>query len=84
MTKTASAPTTTKLRTTNLYSNELSCPSCIAKIEKRLAALDGVDKGTVHFSTGRIEVVHDPDLASVEALIKAIREAGYAAAPRGF
>ena len=51
--------TATTIRTTNLYSNELTCPSCIAKIETRLAALDGVEKGTVHFSTGRIEIVHD-------------------------
>ncbi|QGG94386.1 cation transporter [Actinomarinicola tropica] len=76
--------TTTALRTTNLYSNELSCPSCIAKIETRLAALDGVERGTVHFATGRIEVVHDPDVATVDDLVAAVRAAGYAAAPRGF
>lgn len=76
--------TASTLRTTNLYSSELSCPSCIAKIEARLAGLDGVERGTVHFSTGRIEVVHDPDVASVDDLVEAVRAAGYAAAPRGF
>lgn len=75
--------TTTQLTTTNLYSNELTCPSCIAKIEKRLAALAGVEKGTVHFSTGRIEVLHDPEVATVADLVEAVRQAGYAAAPRG-
>lgn len=76
--------TATTVRTTNLYSNELSCPSCIAKIETRLHALDGVEQATVHFSTGRIEVVHDLEAAPVESLVEAIRAAGYAAAPRGF
>lgn len=70
--------------TTNLYSSELSCPSCVAKIEKQLLALDGVDTAKVHFGSGRIEVSHDPDRAPVESLVGAVRKAGYAAAPRGF
>lgn len=72
------------LITTNLYSSELSCPSCVAKIEKQLKALDGVDAATVHFGSGRIEVAHDPDQAPIDALIAAVAKAGYAAAPRGF
>lgn len=77
-------PTATQLRTTNLYSDELTCPSCIAKIEGRLARLEGVERSTVHFSTGRIEVEYDPEVATVEDLVAAVREAGYAARPRGF
>ncbi len=77
------SPTPT-IVTTNLYSDELTCPSCIAKIEKRLAALDGVEQGTVHFATGRIEVRHDPAVASVDDLVAAVKAAGYAATPRGF
>lgn len=72
------------LRTTNLYSNELSCPSCIGKIEGRLHALDGVEHASVHTTTGRIEVRHDPEAVSVSDLVAAIGEAGYTAAPRGF
>ena len=74
--------TTTALRTTNLYSSELTCPSCIAKIEKRLHALPGVQEATVHFGSGRIEVLHEgvPD----EDLVAAVRKAGYNAAPRAF
>lgn len=74
----------TTLTTTNLYSSELSCPSCIAKIERRLYALSGVEKATVHFSTGRIEVSHDPSQASVDDLVAAVAKAGYAAKARGF
>jgi copper chaperone len=78
-------PTTeSTTRTTTLYSTELTCPSCIAKIERQLAAVDGVEQGTVHFTTGRIEVVHDPDVATVDDLVAAVRKAGYTAAPRAF
>lgn len=72
------------MRTTNLYSDDLSCPSCVGKIEGRLARLDGVDSAQVHMATGRIEVTHDPDVADTDALVAAVAEAGYHAAPRGF
>jgi hypothetical protein len=38
----------------------------------------GVEKATVHFNTGRIEVEHGPTAAADE-LVKAIRGAGYEA-----
>ncbi len=62
---------------TLLRSDELSCPSCISKIEKALRRLDGVTDATVHFSTGRIEVEHDPDRVDPERLREAVREVGY-------
>ncbi len=64
---------------TLLRSQELSCPSCVAKIETALKAVDGVEEAKVHFNTGRIEVAHDPERVKPEALVKAIREAGYEA-----
>lgn len=64
---------------TILRSSELSCPSCVARIEKGLPALDGVTAAKVHFTTGRIEVEHDTDRASSELLVKTIRDAGYTA-----
>ena len=62
---------------TILRSQELSCPSCVAKIEKALKSLDGVEEAEVHFNTGRIEVQHDPASASGDDLVKAVRSAGY-------
>jgi copper chaperone len=70
--------------TTNLYSDELSCPSCVGKIEGRLGQLPGVRATTVHVTTGRIEVEHDPGSTDTAALVAAIADAGYRAAPRGF
>ena len=72
------------MQKTTLRSQELTCPSCVAKIEKALGALDGVEMAKVHFNTGRIEVQHDADRASVDDLVKAVRTAGYDAKPAPF
>jgi copper chaperone CopZ len=62
---------------TILRSQELTCPSCIAKIEKALKAVPGVQEAQVHFNTGRIEVIYDPKTANGDQLVKAVRNAGY-------
>jgi copper chaperone len=62
---------------TLLRSGELSCPSCVPKIEKALKALDGVSEAKVHFTTGRIEVEHDPARVSAEKLVETVRSVGY-------
>ena len=69
---------------TILRSDELSCPSCVPKIEKALGALPRVEKAEVKFSSGKIESEHDPARASVEALIEAVRGTGYEARPSAF
>jgi copper chaperone CopZ len=69
---------------TLLRSQELSCPSCVAKIEKALKAVEGVEEAKVYFNTGRIEVEHNPQTASPEALVKAVRSAGYEAKVAAF
>lgn len=72
-----------KLKTI-LRSDEFSCPSCVAKIEKALKALPGVEDARVHFSTGRIEIDHDPASAPVDTLVQAVRSTGYEARPAAF
>ncbi len=62
---------------TILRSDDLSCPSCVSNIESSLNRLQGVEKATVHFSTGRIEVMHQPGLVSESELVKAVGRAGY-------
>ena len=69
---------------TILRSKELTCPSCVAKIEKALKAVKGVSEAKVHFNTGRIEVQYDADLVKGEDLEKAIRAVGYEARVSAF
>ena len=71
----------TQATKTILRSDELSCPSCVPKIEKALAAMPGVEKAEVRFNTGKIVVEHHPAQASVEARVTAIRGTGYEARP---
>ena len=73
--------TTTK---TVLRSDELSCPSCVPKIEKALRDLPAVETAAVRFNTGKIEVEHDPVRTNVDALVQAIRGVGYEARPSAF
>ncbi|MFU8862226.1 MAG: heavy-metal-associated domain-containing protein [Cyclonatronaceae bacterium] len=65
------------LTKTILRSDDLSCPSCVNNIESNLNKKDGVEKATVHFSTGRIEVEHLPDVISEEELVEVVRQSGY-------
>ena len=77
------ATSTSQVRTV-LRAEGFSCPSCVAKIEKRVGRLDGVAAVTVHFASSRIEVDHDPAKASVEDLVGAVAKAGYSARPSAF
>lgn len=52
----------------------LDCGDCAAKLEKRVAALNGVQSATVNFGAGKLTVEHMLDEA---AIIKAVEQAGY-------
>lgn len=69
---------------TLLRSQDLSCPSCVAKIENALQGLEGVSAAKVHFNTGRIEVEHDPETAPATVLVQTVRETGYEAKVAAF
>lgn len=62
---------------TILRSQELSCPSCINKIEKALTGTEGVSIAKVHFNSGRIEVEHDAQIANSQKLVEVVRSLGY-------
>ena len=76
-----STPTITH---TVLRAKGFSCPSCVAKIEKQVGRLKGVDNVKVHFASARIEIDHDAERISVEDLVAAVDKAGYKATPAAF
>lgn len=76
--------TTQTTKTTTLRAKDLSCPSCVAKIEGALTAIAGVDSAEVKFNSGRIIVNHDPAAVRVSDLIAAVKSAGYVAEPSAF
>ena len=72
MTTQVQNPTHTVLR-----AEGFSCPSCVAKIEKQVGRLEGVENVTVHFASSRIEIDHDPQRQSVDDLVAAVAKTGY-------
>jgi copper chaperone len=62
---------------TILRSQDLNCPSCVAKIEKALKTIDGVVDAKVFFNTGRIEVEHDPEKVPTSQLVSTVGSVGY-------
>lgn len=69
---------------TTLRAEGFSCPSCVAKIEKQVGNLPGVESVKVHFASGRIEIDHDPATAAVEQLVATVGKAGYKSKPSAF
>src|SRR5699024_10272113 len=61
-----------------------SCPSCVAKIEKQVGRLKGVQNVSVKFASGRVEVDHDASVTTTDEIVAAIGKAGYKAAPSAF
>jgi len=55
----------------------MSCSSCAARIEKALAALDGVKSANVNFAVEKATVEFLPEQVGADDLIRAVRDAGY-------
>jgi P-type Cu+ transporter len=57
----------------------MSCASCVANVERALAAVPGVRSAAVNLATERGTVQYDPTAVSPAALVGAIEAAGYRA-----
>lgn len=66
-----------------LRAEGFSCPSCVAKVEKQLAAVEGVHSVKVSFANSKIEVVHDAAMP-VDTLVAQVAKAGYKSRPSAF
>jgi Cu+-exporting ATPase len=65
------------LTTTSFPVTGMHCAACVARVEKALAALPGVEQAAANFATERAQVRFDPALASPADLMEAVRSAGY-------
>ena len=57
----------------------MSCAACAARIEKRLAKLDGITRAAVNLATERATIEFDANRIQVSEMIKAVQELGYGA-----
>jgi Cu+-exporting ATPase len=61
----------------------MSCAGCVDRVESSLAHAPGVRNAGVNLATDRATVEYDPAETDVDALIKAVQDAGYGARDAG-
>ncbi len=71
-----------QVRTTALRIVGMHCAACAQTVEKALSAAPGVSAASVNFAAEQARVDYDPEVASIDALVQAVRDAGYDAQPR--
>ena len=59
----------------------MHCASCVARIERSLKKVAGVEEAAVNLATNRASVTYDPALTSLAAMVAAVEKAGYGATP---
>ena len=59
----------------------MTCAACAAHVEKAAGAVDGVSSAAVNLMLGTLVCSYDRDKASPQAIIAAVEDAGYGAAP---
>jgi len=55
----------------------MTCASCVARVERAVAKVDGVDGAAVNLATEKATVTFDPDAVSAGDLVAAVEGAGY-------
>ena len=55
----------------------MTCASCVRRVEKVLAKLDGVELAEVNLATEAASVVYDPNRVGPDQMAAAIATAGY-------
>jgi P-type Cu+ transporter len=61
----------------------MSCASCVGRVEKGLAGLEGVHGATINLATEKATIFHDPEKTTVAKMIAMIESMGYQASPAG-
>ncbi len=66
---------------TDLAIEGMTCASCVARVEKKLARLPGVAAASVNLATEKARVSYDPASVTLPQLVGAVESAGYRARP---
>ncbi len=60
-----------------LFVEGIHCAACVARIEKEISSLEGVESASVHLPTSTAFVSYDPSRVSEDAVKSAVKSAGY-------
>jgi copper chaperone CopZ len=63
------------MQTLNLTIGGMSCGHCVARVQKTLSALEGLQVDAVRI--GAADVRFDPERRSIDDILEAVRDAGY-------
>ena len=55
----------------------MTCASCVARNEKALRTVEGVDDASVNFASEKATIAFDPEVVSADELVHAVEAAGY-------
>lgn len=55
----------------------ITCQACVAKIERKVSRMDGVERANVNLSTGIGSFFYDADKVKLEEIIATIEKLGY-------
>src|ERR1035437_542672 len=66
---------------TELAIGGMTCASCVARIERKLGKLDGVQSAQVNLATEHASVAYDASKVAVADLVRTVEAAGYTARP---
>lgn len=74
-------PTETNASEIDLAVDGIHCAACIARIERGVGMLDGVERARLNFTSHRLTVAWDPDKQEPEQFLKTLKSLGYEARP---
>ncbi len=66
------------IQTQTLAVEGMTCASCVARVEKTLKQMPGVESSSVNLATEKVTVSYDPKQTDLPDLAKAVENAGYA------
>lgn len=65
------------MKTKSIQLEELTCPSCINKIEAAVSKMDGVSEVKVLFNSSKVKATFDEEVTNEEQIKKTITNLGY-------
>jgi len=65
------------MKKTTLQLETVTCPSCIRKIEGTVSRQKGVSSAIVKFNSSKVEIDHDEQIVSADALKELVSKLGY-------
>ena len=65
------------MRTVQIGISGMTCASCVARVERNLSKVEGVDEVGVNLATEKASISYDPEQADLGALLGSIKKSGY-------